>query len=72
MCVLYVSFGSTVSTRTFGCSAMGSSVLFILRSGVNRAQVALSGFSVLFCPGNNFMYVWLYLFLGCVMVMSYA
>ena len=30
MCVLYVSFGSKV--RTFVCVAMGSEVLFILRS----------------------------------------
>ena len=59
MCVLYVSFGSKVRPRTFGCIAMGSAVLFILRSrlllyyagsGVNRVQVVLSGFSVrLFC-----------------------
>ena len=32
MCVLYVSFGSKVKPRTFGCVAMGSAVLFILRS----------------------------------------
>ena len=31
MCVLYVSFGSTVRPRTFGCVAMGSALLFILR-----------------------------------------
>ena len=59
MCVLYESFGSKVKPRTFGCVAMGSAVLFILRSrlllyssgsGVNRGQVVLSGFSVrLFC-----------------------
>ena len=59
MCVLYVSFGSKVTPRTFGCVAMGSAVLFILRarlllysagSGVNTVQVVLSGFSVrLFC-----------------------
>ena len=45
MCVLYVSFGSKVRPRTFGCVAMGSAALFILRyrlllysagSGVNR------------------------------------
>ena len=56
MCVLYVSLGSNVRPpRTFGCVAMGSAVLFILRSrllvysagfGVNRVQVVLSGFSV--------------------------
>ena len=53
--VLYVSFGSKVRPRTLGCIAMGSTVLFILRSrlllntegsGVNRVQVVLSGFSV--------------------------
>ena len=27
MCVLYVSFGSMVRLRTFGCVAMGSAVL---------------------------------------------
>ena len=55
MCVLYVSFGSKVRSRTVGCNVMGSAVLFILRSklllysvgsGVNRVQVVLPGFSV--------------------------
>ena len=32
MCVLYVRFGSKVRPRTFGCVAMGSAVLFIMRS----------------------------------------
>ena len=45
MCVLYVRFGSKVMPRTFGCVAMASAVLFIMRSrlllnsarsGVNR------------------------------------
>ena len=59
MCVLDVGFGSKVRHITFGCVAMGSAVLFILRSrlllyyagsGVNRVHVVLSGFSVrLFC-----------------------
>ena len=58
MCVLCLNFGSKVRPRTFGCVAMGSAVLFILRSrlvysagsGVNRVLVVLSGFSVrLFC-----------------------
>ena len=61
MCVLYVIFGSKVRPRTFGCVAMGSALLFIVRSrfrllvysvgsGVNRVQVVLSGFSMrLFC-----------------------
>ena len=59
MCVLYVSFGSKVRPKTFGCVAMGSALLFIVRSrllvysagsGVNRVQVVLSGFSKrLFC-----------------------
>ena len=35
--------GSTVRPRTFGCVAMGSAVLFIVRS---RLQVVLSGFSI--------------------------
>ena len=59
MGVLYVSFWSKVRPRTFGCVAMGSALLFIVRSrlllysagsGVNRVQVVLSGFSKrLFC-----------------------
>ena len=59
MCVLYMSFGSIVGPRTFGCVAMGSALLFIVRSrllvysagsGVNRVQVVLSGFCKrLFC-----------------------
>ena len=59
MCVLYVSFGSKVRPRTFGCVAMGSALLCIFTSilllysagsGVNRVQVVLSGFSIrLFC-----------------------
>ena len=62
MCVLYVSFGSKVRPRTFGCVAMRSAVLFICMSrlllysawsGVNRVQVVLSGFSVrLICFGQ--------------------
>ena len=59
MCVLYMSFGSKVRSRTFGCVAMGCAFLCIFRSsllvyyagsGVNRVQVVLSGFSMrLFC-----------------------
>ena len=49
-----VSFGSKVRPITFGCVAMPSALLFILRyrlllysagSGVNRVQIVLSGFS---------------------------
>ena len=58
MCVLYVSFGSKVRPRTFRCIAMGSALLFIVRSrllvysagsGVNRVQVVLLGFSKRSC-----------------------
>ena len=65
MCVLYVSFGSKVRPRTFGCVAMGSALLCIFRSilrvysagsGVNKVQAVLFGFIMgLFCPGKNFM-----------------
>ena len=87
MCVLYVSFGSEVRPRTFGCVAMGNAVLFILRSrllvysagsGVNRVQVVLSGFSVkLLCfvqAKTLCMYFFVALVLVCVdvMVMSSA
>ena len=59
MCVMYVSCGSEVRPKTFGCVTMGSALLFIVRSrlliysagsGVNRVQAVLSGFSKrLFC-----------------------
>ena len=56
MCVLYVSFGSKVKPKTFGCIAMGNAVLFslmsrlLLYSAGSGVQVVLSGFSVrLFC-----------------------
>ena len=77
MCVLYVSLGSKVRPRTFGCVDMRSAVLFIFRSrlllystgsGLNRVQVFFSWILceiVLFCPGKNFMQIWLYVFLGC-------
>ena len=51
MCVLYVRFGYKVRSRTFGCVAMGSALLFIVRprllvysagSGENRVHVVLS------------------------------
>ena len=32
MCVLYVSFGSKVRPRTFGCATMGRTVLSIFMS----------------------------------------
>ena len=59
MCVMYVSFGSKIRPRTFGCVAMGSALLFIVRSrllvysagsSVHSVKVDLSGFSKrLFC-----------------------
>ena len=67
MCVLYVCFGSKVRPRTFGCVAIGSALLFIVRpillvysagSGVNRIQVVLSGFSKrLFVLSRQKLYV---------------
>ena len=84
MCVLYVSFGSKVRPRTFGCVAMRRAVLFIFMSrlllysagsGVNRVQVVLSGFSVrLFCFVQartlcRYMYYFAALVLVCVDVM---
>ena len=57
--MLYVSLGSKVRPRIFGCVAMGIALLFIVSSrllvysagsGVNRVQVVLSVFSKrLFC-----------------------
>ena len=65
VCAGYVSFGSKVRPRTFGCVAMISALLGIFRSrllvysagsGMTRVQVVLSGFSmILFCfvPANT-------------------
>ena len=39
MCVLYVSFGSKVRPRPFGCVAMGSALLFIVRSYILQGLV---------------------------------
>ena len=87
MCVLYVSFESKVRPRTFGCIAMGSALLFIVRSrllvysagsGVNRVQVFFFGFSKrLFCfvqAKTSCRYFLVALVLVCVdvMVMSSA
>ena len=75
MCVLYVSFGSKVRPRTFGCVTMGSALLFIVRSrllvystgsGVNRVQVALSGFSK-----RLFWYVHAKFYVGMVVCISW-
>ena len=85
MCVLYVNFGSKARPITFGCVAMGSAVLFILRSrlllysagcGVNRVQVVLSGFSVrLFCfvqAKTLSMYGYMYFLAALVLVCVYV
>ena len=79
MCVL--SFGYKVRPITFGCVALGSAVLFILRSrlllyyawsGVNRVHVVLSGFNVrLFCfvkSNTVCMYVYMYFLAAFVLV----
>ena len=76
MGVLYVSFGSTVRPKTFGCVTMRSAVLFIFKprfilysvgSGVNRVQVVLSGFSVrLFC----FVQAKTLCMFGCIYLLS--
>ena len=66
MCVLYVSFRSNVRPRTFGCVAMGSALLFIVRSrllvysagsGVNRVQVVLDLVKGCFVLSTQKLYV---------------
>ena len=81
ICVLYVSFGSKVRPRTFGCVAIGSALLCIFRSrlvvysagsGVNRVQVVWSGFSMrLFCFVQAKTYVGMVVYISwvCVYVM---
>ena len=66
MCVLYVSFGSKVRPRTVGCVAMGSALLFIVRSGL---LVYSAGSGVLsrqkLCVGMVVYISWLHSYL-CV------
>ena len=76
MCMLIVTFGSKVRPITFGCVAMGSAVLCILRSillvysagsGVIRVQVVLSGFSMrLFCFVQAKIYVGMVVYISCL------
>ena len=51
MCVLYVSFGSKVRPRTFGCVAMGSALLFI----VHIARI----FGSVWCEQSESCFVWI-------------
>ena len=57
MCVLYVSLGSTVRPRTFGCIVVyfrSRLLVYSAGSGMNRVQVVLSGFSMrLFCLSSQ-------------------
>ena len=82
MCVLYVSFGCKERPRTFGCVAMGSALLFIVRSrfivysagsGVNRVQVVCFVQAKTLCR-YGCMYFLAALVLVCIdmMVMSSA
>ena len=41
MCLVYVSFGSKVRPRTFGCVAMGSAVFFYIYFEVQIALIFL-------------------------------
>ena len=61
ICCTFVSFGSKVRVRIFGCVTMCSAVLFVLRSrflvysagsGLNRLQVVLSGFDLVVLSGG--------------------
>ena len=54
MCVLYVSFGSKVRPRTFGCVAMGSALLFIVRS---RSIARI--FCRVWCEQSASCFVWI-------------
>ena len=54
MGVLYVSFGSKVGPRTFGCVAMGSAMLFTLRSKLLLYYVGSGVDRVLFCCCSPF------------------
>ena len=67
---MYMRFGSKVRSRTFGCVAMGSALLFIVKSrllvysagsGVNRVQVVL--YRQKLCVGMVVRISWLHSYL---------
>ena len=61
MCVLYVSFGSKERPRTFGCVAMGSALLFIVRSRLlvySAVQIARI-FCRVWCEQSASCFVWI-------------
>ena len=72
MCVLYVSFRSKVRPRTFGCIAMGSALLCILRSrllvySARSGVQVLSGFRMrLFCLSRQKLYVGMVVYISCL------
>ena len=77
ICVLYMSFGSKVKPRIFGCVVMASAVLFILRSilliysagpGVNRVQVVLPGLLCVVQAKTVCRYGCMYFFAAFVLV----
>ena len=52
MCLLYVSFGSMVRPRPFGCVVMGSTGLFILSPDCSYILQGMEGTECkLFCLG---------------------
>ena len=58
MCVIYVSFGSKVSHITFGCVAMGSALLFIVRL-----------ISLLYNSQINLVYYFHYIYIYIIYIM---
>ena len=53
MCVLYVSFGSKVRPRTFGCVAMSSALLYIVSFQIARI------FCRVWCEQSASCFVWI-------------
>ena len=59
MCVLYVSFGSKVRPRTFGCVVMGSALLFIVRSQIYIDIYIGRIFCRVWCEQSASCFVWI-------------
>ena len=57
MCLLYVSFVSTVRPRIFLVHCLFRLLLYCARSGMNRAQVVLPGSSEIFFLSRQKLYV---------------
>ena len=66
MCVLYVSFGSKVRPRTFGCVAMGSALLFYSLLDLRSSECDVVSLYVVCCSVNVYVCFVCCVFVNCL------